>query len=1091
MRTSKYFFYCLLGACVMLGCSDDSMLEITPNHHKTDDNNGDISDENAGDDDENAGDDKDKTGEDDNKTGDDNGEGNDDDTTGNDDDPNDGDEEDDTGTTPCTNQCDDGANKCDNNSIWHCEMQDTGCTDWNEISACETGTKCDDKTFTCVAGCYETCDETHNTRCNESNLETCQNDENGCAVWSTLDSCEAGCNTAELQCNVEEQECTDECSEGAQMCNGNGIQHCITGDNGCTYWGNETSCQSGEECDSNTAQCVKTCTSECTKGEVRATATSIQLCEDSNGNGCMKWGSTTTCKAGEKMNAATKQCESVCGSNCEKFSIVFIPDSQEYTRNTTGQYLKDELNWIKTNFASKNIKAVMHLGDMTDTNTEAAWKVNNTAYKTYMDVKVKDKSGKETYIPYLTAAGNHDFLQCDSNSSAVDSCTYSRGGSNMSKFGKFNADRFSGKSWFGGYKYTTNSYLTFEASGIKFLLISLEFAPRKDTICWAEKLISDHSDHKVIIATHGYLSTAALKGDRDTKNRYTSGYTAGSKAGGLPTGAGGYELYKELAARHNNIILVASGHVSASTFRINKGNAGNWFNEMVVDYQEEDPVNKRCGHSHSNGGSGGGWLRLLEFDPAKMTITASTVSANKYTTMYCTKQKSTDANGKEITIAKYPANPTTKPSNHLSVNDIANARTTNHAFVVDYDFVTPVDYKVTDGNVGFTHRSVNTVGDGNQDYPAVAISRTTRNFVSVWSDDSFDSDGKDTDGEKNQDIKARIFCETGCNKVSQFTVNTTTAGNQKTPDVAMNKDGDFVVVWRNDADSSIYMRKFNIKGKQTVAETKVNTSGKASNPQVAMADDGSFVVTWQNGDVYMRGFDSKGQETISQKLVTTTALKENGQRLKPAIGMAIDGTYVITWQDDVDGNGYYEILARGFNKDGSERIKPFKVNTNSENQQKAPAIGMNSNGDFAIAWEDDTDGNEVYRIRMRTFNKDGSQKAADTFVSASGETASDPTVCMAKDGTAYFGWHAKTAKFTVKDENDKDEIITRALNYIASFSSAGKLSSESKLNPVYPVKTSGLQNQPDVACADNGRRVYVWHDDYDSNGYFEIMGKGF
>ncbi|MBR4986774.1 MAG: metallophosphoesterase, partial [Proteobacteria bacterium] len=960
----------------------------------------------------------------------------------------------------CTDQCTENAQKCESNAVWTCQKNGSGCTEWIETLACQSGTNCDASSYTCKAGCNEICETNNKKRCSGDRLEQCETDENGCASWSLLEECEGACDAQKLACPAEQ--CVSECTIGEKACSGtSGYKTCVdSNSDGCGEWSAVQACGSGKECKSNPVECVAACTSECKSGAEQVLATSYRVCEDSNGHGCYKWKDKVTCKKGQYLDSGSKTCKAVCGSKCETFSIVFLPDTQEYTRPANkGGILKQDLQWIVDNKSKYNIKAVMHLGDMTDTNTEEAWGFNNTIYAATLD-----KSG----IPYLTGTGNHDYLKCASNSSAVDSCTYGRGNTNISKYGKFNNSRFSGKSWFGTYKYTGNSYITIKASGIKLLLMSLEFAPRKDTICWAESVIKSHSDHKVIITTHAYLNSKADEVSPNSSGKYTSGYAAGSKTGGLSTGASGSELLKELSMRHNNIILIANGHINASTFRINKGNADNWFNEMIVDYQEENIGDGKCEHTHSYGGGGGGWMRILTFDPSKYTITSKSVTPVAASKFKGGKQKF-------FCTSAYPAQADANSSTKLSSG--GKRMTTNHAFIVDYDFVTPVDYKVTDGNTGFTHRNINSISDGNQNNPAVAMSRESRNFVAVWADDAYNDDGKDTDGANNQDIRARIFCETGCNKVSQFTVNTTTSGNQKNPDVAMDINGNSVFVWTNASDNSVYMRKFNLKGTALTKETKVNTSGKADMAKVGIADDGSYVVTWQNGtDIYMRGFDASGNQTFGQTKVSKAELQTNGKRNLPVIGMAADGTYVIAWEDDVDGNGWYEIRGRGFNKNGSERLKQFVVNTVNDGQQRRPAIGMSSTGDFAIAWEDDTDKNDVYRIRMHSFKKDGTDVKKDAFVSKAGESATRPTVCMQKNGTAHFGWQAK--KY-VTDDATYTNVNVR--------SSSSDLSSEGLVSPI----TSGIQDQPDVACADNGRRVYLWHDDLDGNGKYEVMGKGF
>ena len=985
-------------------------------------------------------------------------------------------------TDPCTSPCTENAMQCKDNSVWKCLKDETDCPVWKFVKRCEEATQCAEDSITCISDCSMSCDEDNAIRCNDGILQKCVSDENGCGRWEFYEQCDAGCSAEPAECI---ENCTGECTPGEKRCEGNGISTCIDSNGkGCGAWGASEPCSTGKECVRDPVECIDACTSQCKEGDTQFLATSYKLCRDSDGHGCMKWETQVQCNQGEYLDKADKKCKPVCGENCEKFSIVFLPDTQEYVRpNGNGEILREQLAWINKNYKSKdwNIKAVMHLGDMTDTNDIEAWKMNNEAYAKYLDT---------IDLAYLPSTGNHDYLMCESNASAVSTCYYSRGGSRLSSAGKFNNDRFKSLKWsyakFGTFKSTGNAYLTMTVSGIKFLLMTLEFAPRKSILCWAEDIIRQHPDHKVIIETHAYLNSAADTVKRNSETyKYDQGYTAGSGPSSVPFGASGKEVLQELASRHNNIILVASGHVSSNTFRLNKGNQGNWFGEMLVDYQEENPKSGVCAHTHNNGGSGGGWMRILTFDPANYTIEASTISsrpvsyfANNNVRFYCTP----NPNNKAVNYAVYPD---TTPGGVLSAGaigktpsneEVNQCNTTKHKFTLKYDFVTPVDYKVTDRNVGFTHNTINSISHANQLTPAVAMSRTTLDFVAVWGDDAYNSSGTDTDGKGNQDIVARVFCETGCSKVDQFTVNTTTTGHQHDPATSMNPKGDFVVVWVSDQDNSVYMRKFDLTGKELIKETKVNTSGKAEMPKVAMADDGSFVVTWQNGEVFMRGFDASGKERFSQTKVSAGALKTGGSRAMADIGMSAKGDFVVTWEDDADGNAYYEIRARGFNKDGSQRFAEFGVNVISDGQQRDPSIGMNSEGDFTIAWEDDTDRNDVYRIRMRGFNQDGTERVSHAFVSAAGEAATDPSICMSADGTTYFTWAAKTFKSG-----------TNTYSNVAVQSISTNLEAESLVNPIY----SGTQDQPAIACAANGKHVVLWHDDLDENGAFEIVGKGF
>ena len=69
-------------------------------------------------------------------------------------------------------------------------------------------------------------------------------------------------------------------------------------------------------------------------------------------------------------------------------------------------------------------------------------------------------------------------------------------------------------------------------------------------------------------------------------------------------------------------------------------------------------------------------------------------------------------------------------------------------------------------------------------------------FVVVWN--SVGSSGTDTDGFS---IQGQRYASNGSPVDSQFQVNTYTTGGQSDPSVSLDADGDFVVVWYNNASS--------------------------------------------------------------------------------------------------------------------------------------------------------------------------------------------------------------------------------------------------------------------------------------------------
>ncbi|MBO4351266.1 MAG: metallophosphoesterase, partial [Proteobacteria bacterium] len=362
----------------------------------------------------------------------------------------------------CAEPCTENTKRCGENGVEICTQQESGCIEWGTDKICDAGTHCDEEQLDCIAGCTETCEQGKSKRCNEDNeLEECKPNANGCAEWSVIKECD------NLTCSSEKGDCiktcTPACTKGEKKCNGNGVATCIDPSNdGCTIWDAPAPCASNQSCEA--ATCVNKCTSNCNKeGATESTWTSLKTCQKT-ADGCLQWQQTATCKKGEKLSGG--KCVKVCGSDCASFSVFLLPDPQEYTRFVNDAGVKspskvddlpntdifaDQLEWIdnrKTN-PEFNIKAVIHLGDITDTNDKSAWRLVDNTYKKYLDDKNPD-------LPYILAPGNHDFYDCKKgNQSTIKTdCSYKRA-SNFSEF--FNADRFKGRKWFGGFFGSTNS----------------------------------------------------------------------------------------------------------------------------------------------------------------------------------------------------------------------------------------------------------------------------------------------------------------------------------------------------------------------------------------------------------------------------------------------------------------------------------------------------------------------------------------------------------------------------------------------------------------------------------------------------------
>lgn len=192
------------------------------------------------------------------------------------------------------------------------------------------------------------------------------------------------------------------------------------------------------------------------------------------------------------------------GCDTPPFSIVILPDTQHYTQ-TNHKYddlyeefdaYSEQMRWILENRVDKNILFVAHVGDVIEGNQD-----RDAQY--LMASKAHALLEEDAYpLPYSITTGNHDLPDIGG--------TLSRDGSAFNRH--FGPSRFSGKPWYGGPRLpgkNESNYTLFDyGDNLEFVIISLEHAPTKDALCWADAILADPAmqNRRAIIATHCHLN---------------------------------------------------------------------------------------------------------------------------------------------------------------------------------------------------------------------------------------------------------------------------------------------------------------------------------------------------------------------------------------------------------------------------------------------------------------------------------------------------------------------------------------------------------------------------------------------------------
>ena len=261
------------------------------------------------------------------------------------------------------------------------------------------------------------------------------------------------------------------------------------------------------------------------------------------------------------------------------FSFAVVGDTQfmVYQDAVNGtNYTEYIYDFIKDNYASKNMKYVFGLGDIIDNGKvkdENGTEVSTADIEwAYAKNLIVSKLGANA-IPYSLIGGNHDFMRpwdTGFNKNFKDEPTFT--------------DNISGY-----YQGTDvyNYYMNFDVEGTPYMLLALEYGANDDVLAWANSVISQNRHRKVIITTHGYM------------NRDGTTLDGGDYAAPKPNGTdnehylkynNGDEMWDECVKLHPNVIMVLSGHIDYNNIvmREDKGVYGNTVHQFLIDPQAMD-----------------------------------------------------------------------------------------------------------------------------------------------------------------------------------------------------------------------------------------------------------------------------------------------------------------------------------------------------------------------------------------------------------------------------------------------------------------------------------------------------------------------
>lgn len=339
-----------------------------------------------------------------------------------------------------------------------------------------------------------------------------------------------------------------------------------------------------------------------------------------------------------------------------------------------------------------------------------------------------------------------------------------------------------------------------------------------------------------------------------------------------------------------------------------------------------------------------------------------------------------------------------------------------------------------EGSVGATPHRVVTARD------------SVGNFVAVWRVSA-------TGNPEASGIFARLYAADGTPRSDVISVGP--AGSGREPAVAMDASGNFVIAWREFdpggllgvARNRFRAQRFAADGTPSggilnVGSIRINNSfllfADSAGPTVAMDADGNFLVAWRRfGGITLPLTGQNGRLGVITSSVRGRLYTAAGGIRRLEFGLRSDVPEIAFWS--------------------FQEPTPLV-------DSRAPAVAMNDDGHFVLAWTDRRVPEEpvVYVVRYRPL---GGQQGQRIRVTPEGETGSDPSVAIAPGGAFAVAWRGLGS-------SDSREV--RLQRYTAEGEPDG------------PAVVAGHGSPSHVAMAPGGAATLVWR-----NGASLINGRHF
>ena len=205
----------------------------------------------------------------------------------------------------------------------------------------------------------------------------------------------------------------------------------------------------------------------------------------------------------------------------------------------------------------------------------------------------------------------------------------------------------------------------------------------------------------------------------------------------------------------------------------------------------------------------------------------------------------------------------------------------------------------------------------------------------------------------------------------------TNIGYSLKPVIGLDSSENVHIIWQDTIDGFRNLWYMQINGQKPWDRTLIKqltfVPQSSTNPNFAIDASDNLHVVWQDdrdgpANIFYKKLDNSSNN-VTDDIRLTDIISFSS---RPRIAVDASQNLHVVWSDGRDGNP--EIYYKKLNDSGVEII-PDKRITNNTGMSNAPALGIDSTGEIALTWTDNSEGNsEIYFARL---DNDGNRLTGD------------------------------------------------------------------------------------------------------------------